>query len=82
MSGNFDDNKPIPIVEFTRTEQVEMQKITVLIQQNFSKQHQEIMAISNSDLTTMIRQEKQMYSNLAIAYAVGALASMEKLKKK
>jgi len=82
MSGNFDDNKPIPIVEFTQAEQTEMQKVTVLIQQNFIKQHQEIIAPSNSDLTTMIRQEKQMYSNLGIAYAVGAIASMEKLKKK
>jgi len=81
MSG-LDGAKPPVQVEFTLAEQTEMQKTTIMIQQNFMRQHQEITAPSNSDLTDMIRQEKQMYSNLGIAYAVNALAAVEKLKKK
>lgn len=81
MSTNFDDNKPPINVEFTQNEKAEMQKTTVLIQQNFLRQHVEITSPSNSDLTDMIRQEKQMYSNMGIAYAVNALRAMEKAKK-
>lgn len=81
MSANLDGNKPPINVEFTQAELVEMQKTTVMIQQNFLRQHAEITAPSNSDLTDMIRQEKQMYSNLGISYAVNALRAMEKMKK-
>lgn len=82
MSGNLDDNQPPINVEFTQTEKNEMQKTTVMIQQNFLRQHVEITAASNSDLTDMIRQEKQMYSNMGISYAVNAIRAMEKAKIK
>jgi len=81
MSENLDDNKPPINVEFTPVELAEMQKTTQLIQSNFQRQHVEITAPSNSDLTDMIRQEKQMYANLGILYAVNALRAMEKVKK-
>lgn len=81
MSGNLDDSKPPINVEFTEREKIEMQKTTVMIQQNFLRNHVKITAPSNSDLTDMIRQEKQMYSNMGIAYAVNALRAMEKAKK-
>lgn len=78
MSGNFDGNN----VVFTHAELAEMQKTGVLIQQNFMRQHPEITASANNDLTVMIRQEKQMYANLAIQYTINAIAAMEKAKKK
>ncbi|KKN76262.1 hypothetical protein LCGC14_0372880 [marine sediment metagenome] len=78
----LDDNKPPLRVEFTKTEQTEMQRTCIMIQQTFLRAHQEIIAPSNSDLTTMIRQEKQMYANLGIAFAVDTLAAIEKAKKK
>ena len=81
MSGNLDDNKPPVNVEFTQVEKAEIQKTVGMIQQNFLRQHQEITASSNRDLTDMIRQEKQVYSNLAILYAVNALRAIEKVKK-
>jgi len=81
MSGNLDDNKPPVNVEFTQQEQSNNQKTIMMLQQNFLRQHVEITAPSNSDLTDMVRQEKQMYSNLGIAYAVNAIAAMEKAKK-
>ena len=82
MSGNLDDNKPPINVEFTPTEQAEIQKTTQMLQRNFQKQHVEITAPSNSDLTDMIRQEKQMYANLGIFYTVNAIRAMEKVKSK
>jgi len=82
MSGNFEDDKLPANVEFSPIEITNMQKTTLLIQKNFLRQHVEITAISTSDLTDMIRQEKQMYGNLGIQYAVGALAALEKVKKK
>jgi len=81
MSGNLDDNKLPRNVEFTQTEITNMQKTTMLIQQNFMRQHVEITAVSTSDLTDMLRQEKQMYANLGIQFAVNALGAMEKVKK-
>jgi len=81
MSENLDGNKPPVNVEFTQTEKAEIQKTTVMLQQNFLRQHVEITAQSNSDLTDMIRQEKQMYGNMGISYAVNAMRAMEKMKK-
>lgn len=80
MSGNFDDDKPLTRVEFTQTELANMQKTSTMLQKNFMKQHVEITAMSTSDLTDMVRQEKQVYAILGIQYAVNALASMEKVK--
>lgn len=82
MSGNLDGTSPPISVEFTKVEQAEMQKTCVMIQQHFLRLHQEIIAPSNSDLTTMVRQEKQMYANLGIVFAVNTLAAIEKAKKK
>lgn len=82
MSENFDGNKPPVNVEFTQTEQANNQKTTMMLQQNFMRQHAEITALTTSDLTDMIRQEKQMYANLGIAFAVNAIAAMEKVRKK
>ena len=81
MSENLDGGKIPTNVEFTPTEITNMQKTSQLVQQNFLRQHVEITAPSNSDLTDMIRQEKQMYANMAIQYTVSALAAMEKVKK-
>jgi len=77
---NFPDDKPDTPIIFTVTEQAQNQKTCVMIQQNFLRQHQEITAAASSDLASMIRQEKQMYANLAIAYAVNAIAAMNKKK--
>ena len=76
------DENPEPPITFTPTEAAENQKLCVMIQQNFLREHQEITAASMSDMATMIRQEKQMYASLAIAYAVNAIAALEKRKKK
>lgn len=73
---------PEPPVTFSQAEMQENQKTCLMIQQNFLRQHPEITAPSGSDMATMIRQEKQMYANLAIAYAVNAIAAMNKGKKK
>jgi len=75
---SFPDDRPETPVIFTPLEQAENQKTCLLIQQNFMRQHQEITAAASSDLASMIRQEKQMYANLAIAYSVNAIAAMNK----
>jgi len=69
------------IVQFTQAE-IELNiKTANQIKVNFMKHHPEIIAPGNSDLTKMIREEKQMYSNLAIDFAVNVVAAMEKKKR-
>lgn len=71
-----------PPLAFTQVELQEQQKTSIIIQQDFQRHHVEITAPSNSDMATMIRQEKQMYANMGIAFAVAAMMAMEKRKKK
>lgn len=75
-----DPNKPITPVIFTELEAIANQKMTQQIQQAFLKQHVEITSPANSDLAGMMRDEKMMYSNLAIAFAVVAIAANSKRK--
>jgi len=76
-----DPNKPQTPVIFTEMEMVENNKHTQIIQKAFLQQHVEITSPANSDLAGMIRDEKMMYANLGIAFAVNALAANEKRKK-
>jgi len=76
-----DPNKPQTPVIFTELEMVENNKHAQNIQKAFLQQHVEITSPANSDLAGMIRDEKMMYANLGIAFAVTALAANEKRKK-
>ena len=76
-----DPNKPQTPVVFTEMEMVENNKNTQIIQKLFLQQHVEITSPANSDLASMIRDEKMMYANIGIAFAVNALAANEKRKK-
>jgi len=76
-----DPNKPVTPVIFTEMEMVENNKHTQIIQKAFLLQHVEITSPANSGLAGMIRDEKMMYANLGIAFAVNALAANEKRKK-
>jgi len=76
-----DPNKPQTPVIFTEMEMIENNKNTQIIQKAFLLQHVEITSPANSDLAGMIRDEKMMYANLGIAFAVNALAANEKRKK-
>jgi len=76
-----DPNKPVTPVVFTEMEMIENNKNTQIIQKAFLIQHVEITSPANSDLAGMIRDEKMMYANLGIAFAVNAIAANEKRKK-
>ncbi len=76
-----DPNKPQTPVVFTEMEMIENNKHTQIIQKAFLQQHVEITSPANSDLAGMIRDEKMMYANLGIAFAVNAIAANEKRKK-
>ena len=75
-----DPNKPTTPVIFTEMEMVENNKNTQTIQKLFLQNHPEITSPANSDLAGMIRDEKMMYANLGIAFAVNAIAANEKRK--
>jgi len=75
-----DDNKPITPVIFTELEQNENNKMIISIQQAFLKQHVEIASPANSDLTKLLREEKHMYANLGIQFAVQVMAANSKRK--
>jgi len=59
----------------------EINKLVAVTQQNFMGTHPEITQKSGNDLTTMMREEKQMYARLGILFGVMAMATQEKLKK-
>ena len=71
-------NKPDEIIRFTEMETVENNKVITSLQQKFLQNHVEVTAGSTSDLTRMIREEKQLYANLAIAYVVQYYAAQKK----
>ncbi len=75
-----DPGKPITPVVFTEMELIANQKMIVQIQKAFLQQHVEITSPANSDIAGMMRDEKMMYSNLAIAFAVQAIAVDAKRK--
>jgi len=77
MSAN-DPDKPEPPINFTPAEQAENQKNAALIQIRFQQQHPEITSNANADITKMIREEKIMYSNMGIAFAVNFIAALAK----
>lgn len=72
------ENKPEPPIVFSEMEQLDIQKMNNQIQANFLKQHPEITSPANSDLAQMIRDEKMMYSNLAILFACNFHAALKK----
>lgn len=76
-----DPNKPQTPVVFTEMEVVENNKNIQIIQKLFLLNHVEITSPANSDLAGMIRDEKMMYANLGIAFAVNAMSANEKRKK-
>jgi len=78
---SIDDKRPPDIVTFSQPELDQNQKTINQIFKMFCQNHPEIMAPGNSDLTKMIRDEKQMYANVAISFAVNFLAALEKKKK-
>lgn len=81
MSANLDDNKPPVVVQFTKQEMEEINKLVTQTQQKFMATHPEIMAPDGNDLTIMIRNEKQMYARLGIMAGAIAFATTEKLKR-
>ena len=62
-------------------ENVTNQKMTQQIQRLFLLNHVEITSPANSDRASEMRDEKMMYANLGIAFAVQAIAANEKRKK-
>lgn len=66
------------VVVFTEQEVFQNQKTIQMIMVNFQTQHPEIISVANGDLTTLIREEKLIYSNLAIKYSVEFLMAMKK----
>jgi len=79
MAG--EPGKVEPTINFTPAELAEQNKTSGIIQQNFLRNHIEITANSNSPLAALLREEKIMYSNMAIAYCVTAMAAMAKRGK-
>jgi len=76
-----DDKKPITPVMFTELENVQNTKMLALVQKNFLQLHPEIVYPAKTDLTSMIREEKILYSNMAIQFAVQFIAAHTKSKK-
>ncbi len=74
------DQKPITPIVFTELELNDNNKIANNIIQSFLQQHPEITSPANSDLTKLLREEKQMYANMAIRFTVQALAADRKRK--
>jgi len=79
MEGS-DSNKPQTPIIFTEMENIANQKMTQQIQKLFLQNHVEITSPANSDLAGMIRDEKMMYANLGIAFAVQAISANDKRK--
>ncbi len=74
-----DDKKPDIVIEFSPAETAENTKTIQLIIRNFIAQHPELGTIGNIDsMTRMMREEKMMFSQLAIKYTVEYIAAMKK----
>lgn len=71
---------PTPVI-FTEMEMIQNNKDSQIIQKLFLQVHPEITSPANSDLAGMIRDEKMMYANLAILFAVQAIAANKKRKE-
>jgi len=69
------------IVQFTQAEAEQNNKLAVQIKQQFMRNHIEITAKGTTDITNMIRDEKALYANLGIDFAVNFVAAVEKKKK-
>lgn len=78
---SHEQGKPQTPVIFTEMEQIENAKMQKGIHNAFLQNHPEITSPANSDLAGMIRDEKMMYAQLAIAFTVQAIAANEKRKK-
>lgn len=78
----IDDGKPQTPIIFTEMEAIANQKMQAIIQKAFLQQHVEITSPANSDLAGMIRDEKMMYANLGIAFAVQFVAAKRKSEGK
>lgn len=68
-------------IVFTDAERQQNEKTTQLVIQAFSQNHPEILASARGDLANMIREEKQVYSNLAIKFAVEYVSALNKKNK-
>ena len=75
------DRKEDNIVQFTQAEVEQNGKMAVQIKNQFMRNHVEITAKGTTDITNMIRDEKALYANLGIDFAVSWIAALEKKKK-
>ena len=76
-----DDDGLKDLVTFTQAEFEQNNKLAQKIQQMFLQAHVEIRSKGTTDLTNMIRDEKQLYANLGIEFAVITIAATEKKKR-
>lgn len=74
--------EPLNLFDFDAREMADNNKTVISIQQQFQYAHPELNARSNTDLTNMLRDEKVLYANLAIDYAVRMIRAIEKRKTK
>ena len=77
MDENYNKTPETPVV-FSKAEVESMDLTANKIQAAFLQAHVEITAPSNSDLTHMIRDEKQMYSSMGILFAVHCMEAEKK----
>ena len=74
-----EEKKSDNVIEFSPAETAENTKTMQLIIKNFTQNHPELSTIGNIDsMTRMMREEKTMFANLAIKYAVEYMAAMKK----
>ena len=78
---SVEDRKQDNIVQFTQAEAEMNSKLAVQIKNQFMRNHVEITAKGTTDITNMIRDEKALYANLGIDFAVNFVAALEKKKK-
>jgi len=78
---SIDDRKQDNIIQFSQAEVEQNMKLAGQIKQQFMRNHVEITAKGTTDITNMIRDEKALYANLGIDFAVNFVAAIEKKKK-
>ncbi len=72
------NEKPQTNIVFTDVEAIANAKMQNQVTQGFYKNHPELTAAANSDMLNMMRDDKQAYVNMAIKYAVEAIAAFRK----
>ena len=68
------------IVQFSQAEIEQNAKTAAKIKQQFMRNHIEITAKGTTDITNMVRDEKALYANMGIDFAVSFLAALQKKK--